>query len=210
MSIAIATVAYGPTYLGFLPAWAQAVNALTTQPDTIIILTDDPAQAREHTTGMDPHIVPITGSHKHHPHKHLTPVLRQVDADWICKMDVDDRIRPHALDHLSLSDADVVMFGIQFGPHALYAKPVQAHHILNIPENLVFSGSPYRKWLLSEAVYRDMIYEDWAFWIDCAKQGARFQPSGTIDYDYIAHDHNISTNVNDNYWRSIVLSGQGL
>lgn len=206
MSIGIATVAYGQTYRDFLPQWRSAVANLHTQPDDILIVTDDAEDARRAIGDHTAIIVPIKGAHKHHPQKYLDGPVRDLDTDWVCKMDVDDHILPHAFDRLASAQCDVFMFGIRYQGKNLHAPPVRAQNIIEIPENLVFSGSPYRKWLLSEATYRDMIYEDWAFWIDCAKQNARFQSSGTIDYDYVMHGQNISIRADDKYWRSIVRS----
>jgi len=37
-----------------------------------------------------------------------------------------------------------------------------------------------------------MIYEDWAFWIEAAKNGAQFAQTDSLDYVYRIHDKNIS------------------
>jgi hypothetical protein len=206
VSIGIATVAYGQKYRDFLPYWIWAVQCLNTQPDEILIVTDDVGDARRAVGDHRATIVHTEGSHKHHPQKYLDPAIRRLETDWVCKMDVDDLIRPHAFDRLATAHCDVWMFGIHYQNHDLHAPHITAEDILRLEANLVFSGSPYRKWLLTEASYRDMIYEDWAFWVDCAKQNARFQPSGTIDYDYVMHTDNISTHANDGYWQSVVRS----
>lgn len=208
MSIGIITVAYGATYRGFLLRWAAAVNALHTQPDVVTIMTDDTGDALRQTADLRApvQIHTIQGTHKHHPQVYANQALEHTDTDWICKMDVDDVIYPHAFNNLRNAACDVWMFGITHNGHTLLPGHVSAKDVLASPHNLVFSGSPYRKWLTTGAKYRDMIYEDWAFWIDCAKQGARFCPSPTADYDYVMHGENISTRADDGYWQAIVRS----
>lgn len=208
MSITLVTVAHGPQYRAFLPQWCAAANALQRQPDHIIIVTDDKphtaAQTLELTTPNT--ILLAKGRHDHHPQIYVNLAIEAAETDWICKMDVDDLIRPHALTPLDDTEADVWMFGIEYLRASLPAQNVNSVDILHSQENLVFSGSPFRRWLTDKAKFRDMIYEDWAFWIDCAKQDANFKPSPTIDYEYVMHGANISIGCDDAHWRDTVRS----
>lgn len=198
------TVAHGTTYREHLDSWAEAVSRLNTTPDRIMIVTDDIIDAVDRTRELgNVTVIKKTHGHKHHPQVYVNEAIKRIDTDWICKMDVDDRIHPHALDPLEATEADVYMFGISHNNTNLPARHVTAHDILTSDHNLVFSGSPFRKWLTHRAKFRDMIYEDWAFWIECAKQNARFHPSPSIDYEYTMHDHNISQHVDHEYWATI-------
>jgi hypothetical protein len=49
-----------------------------------------------------------------------------------------------------------------------------------------------------------MMYEDWTFWLGCAKQQARFHASTRPDYIYRLAGHNVSNSIDDAYWRGIV------
>lgn len=206
MSIGLITVAYGDKYRSFLPEWVRAVNSLNTPPDRVTIVTDDTTDAAMQAADVRSllTVVRAEGGHRHHPQVYANQAVAVTETEWICKMDVDDLIYPHALDPLPDVDCDVWMFGIRYRGNDLHPPAVDASTILQSHHNLVFSGSPYRRWLTEKATYRDMIYEDWMFWVDCAAQGARFCTSGTIDYEYVMHGDNISSRADDQYWQGVV------
>lgn len=207
MSIGIVTVAYGPTYQQFLPEWATAVSALERRPDQITIVGDDISIQTLYELSsilgdyeyLTSHTVP-----KHHPQVLINEAINATETEWVCKMDVDDLIFPHALNGVMQSLADVFMFGISVGNHALLPSPITGPEILQLPHNPVFSGSPFRRWIWEATPYRDMIYEDWMFWIDAAKNGATFTQSGRIDYAYRLHGSNVSENCDKAHWNAKV------
>lgn len=196
MSIGLVAVAYGAKYRAFLPRWLRAVTALETKPDRIMVVTDDVPSAI--ATLGDVYLSrtvfkQAAGTFEHHPQVLVNEAIASVDTEWVCKMDVDDIIFPHALNALDESpDCDVYMFGIQLSGKWLPARHATRADILKSPHNLVFSGSPFRRWVWERAPYRDMICEDWAFWIEAARNGARFQASPNIDYEYVIHGDNIT------------------
>lgn len=198
-SIGIVAVAVG-RYSEYLPAWANAVAALQTPPTQITVVTDtsDTAVADEALPGIQ-WITP-KGTWQHHPQVLVNEAIEETGTDWICKMDADDLIYPHSFDQLNGHPADVLCFGIQAGARNLYPNPVTAGLILATDHNLVFSGSPYRRWVWQRSRYRDMIYEDWAFWIDAAKNKAKFAPSGRIDYEYGIHPGQVSETADKEHW----------
>jgi len=206
VTISVVTVAYGPTYRAFLPDWAEAVQALTQPPDEVVIITDDVKSSRAAIGDLPATVMPVQGTHQHHPQVYVNDAIAATTGDFICKMDVDDLLYPWAFEGVEALEADVIMFGITVGDVALPSRPVTAWHILNTPENLVFSGSMFRRWVWAAAPFRDMIYEDWAFWLEAAKQNARFAATGRVDYHYRQHMDNISQHADDAYWRSIVRS----
>lgn len=199
MSIGIVAVAYGDKYRAFLPRWLRAVSSLETKPDRIMVITDDihSAIACLGEVNLSPTIFKQAhGSYNVHPQVLVNEAIQAVNTDWICKMDVDDIIFPHALNSLETAqDCDVWMFGIQLAEKWLPARHATRADILKSPHNLVFSGSPFRRWVWERSPYRDMICEDWMFWIDAARNGARFQASPSIDYEYVVHGDNITLQV---------------
>jgi len=40
--------------------------------------------------------------------------------------------------------------------------------------------------------FRDLAYDDWAFWIEAAESGAEFTHTGRVDYRYRSHPDQIS------------------
>lgn len=209
-SIGIVTVAYGDTYRAFLPQWAQAINELSVQPDQVTVVTDDVAAATELLKDLQPCclIVAAEGEHKHHPQVYVNIAIRHTVTDWVCKMDVDDRILPHAFDELLTADCDVFLFGMRYRGSDQSAQSVSADEVLRNPNNLIVSGSPFHRtmWIGNEFI--DMIFEDWAFWIGCARKGATFGRSTRIDYEYGIHDNNISARCDEAHWRQVIRSMQ--
>lgn len=212
MTVALVTVAYGETYRQFLPEWCEQVSRLHREPEQIIIVTDDVEECEalvDWLPGMG--IVLASTEPAVHPQVCVNDAIRETDTEWVCKMDVDDRIYPHALDNLSGCDADVYTFGVRLGVTNLPARHVTRGDIIRTPHNLVFSGSPFRRWVWEASPYRDMICEDWRFWVDAARNGARFQASPTIDYEYVIHGDNVSQRGDLSEWETEVrLYQEGL
>lgn len=205
MTVSIVTVAWGEKYRLFLPEWCAAVRNLNTQPDQVIISTDDVEECEalvDWLPGM--HIVSTDTVPLVHPQVCVNDAIRETDTEWVCKMDVDDLIYPHALDNLENCDSDVYMFGIRLGVTNLPARHITRGDVIRTPHNLVFSGSPFRRWVWEQSPYRDMLCEDWRFWVDAARNGARFYASPTIDYEYVIHGDNISHRGDLSAWESAV------
>lgn len=210
MSVAIVTVATGGVYRSFLTEWSRAVRALERKPDEVVIVTDymtlDVLEAMDRTGAR---VLQASQEVQHHPQVLINQAIAATSSDWVCKMDVDDIIYPHALNTLHTTDADVHMFGIRVTEpgkedRVLPAFPIHTADILSTFDNLVFSGSPFRRWVWEHNPFRDMVYEDWAFWIEAAKAGARFHQSTSIDYEYRQHGMNISGRSDDHFWREAV------
>jgi len=209
VTIGVVTVAYGPTYRAFLPEWAEAVGALQTVPQQVTIVTDEvnPVIA-DHVSEYVPGAVWVISPRVpiHHPQVLVNDAIAITHTDWICKMDADDIIYPHAFNGMDHYPSDIFMFGIHLQGRDMPPNNVTGQQVLQSTENLVFSGSPFRRWVWEENHCRDMIYEDWAFWREAARAGAIFRPSGTIDYEYRIHGGNISLRADDQYWREAVRS----
>lgn len=208
MTIGVVTVAVGKQYLDRLSAWATAVSALETQPDVIAIATNDmPTEYVETVSSIlkNCQIVVTDQRWNVHPQVLVNSAISIVQTDWICKLDVDDLIYPHAFNYLAQTEEDVYCFGIKHGNTLAYARGLNAAEVLNADNSLVYSNSPFRRKLWTNNNYIDMMYEDWAFWIGCAAQGASFARSDHIDYEYCQTGHNISNSIDPHRWRPEVL-----
>lgn len=195
MSVGVVAVAYGDTYRAFLPRWVRAMTMLERKPEQIMVVTDDVPDciARLGDVYLSSVIFKQAhGTFERHPQYLVNEGIASLSTDWVCKMDMDDIIFPHAFNGLHDCLADVYMFGIQLGEKWLPAHHVTAKDVLRSSHNLIFSGSPFQRWVWEKQPFRDMICEDWMFWIDAAKNGARFQASPNIDYEYVIHGDNIT------------------
>lgn len=225
MTIGVVTVAYGEPYQRFIPAWAQSVASLTVQPDHAVIICDSISAEHldilERTLDSTRTTVMLTKTTpEYHPQILVNEAIAALETDWVCKMDIDDRFLPHALDKVPDCTSDVLMFGIMLTqwdsegnevnrrPVFMLPQHVDAKQIAVSPHNLVFSGSPFRHHVWQAAPFRDMIYEDWAFWIEAAKNGFTFTQTGSIDYEYRVHGSNVSMLCDDARWRRQVLDLQ--
>jgi hypothetical protein len=199
-TVGIVTVAVGETYQNFLPEWANAVSNLEKQPDQITVVVDYIAE--KHVRMLDEtlgswQLLTSTTQWVNHPQILANEAISITHTDWICKLDADDLIYPHALNPLNDCQDDVCAFGINVnGQYALIPRPFTAKQILESKDNLLFAGSPFRKSIWEKTPgFQDIIYDDWAFWRACARAKATFQTTGTIDYFYRLHEHNSSTGV---------------
>ena len=207
VTVGVVAVAHGDKYRAFLPRWMRAMTMLERQPDQIMVVTDDVPDCISLLGAANLSRVRFLQAHgtfRWHPQALVNEGISSMDTEWICKMDVDDIIFPHALNSLHDCLADVFMFGIQLGDKWLPAHHVTAKDILRSQHNLVFSGSPFKRSVWEKQGYRDMICEDWMFWVDAAKNGARFQASPNIDYEYILHGDNITSRTDLSYWENKV------
>lgn len=195
MSVGVVAVAYGDNYRAFLPRWMRAMTMLEQKPQQIMVVTDDVPDciARLGDVYLSSVIFKQAhGTFERHPQYLVNEGIASMNTDWICKMDMDDIIFPHAFNGLHDCLADVYMFGIQLDEKWLPAHHITAKDVLRSNHNLIFSGSPFKRWVWEKQGFRDMICEDWMFWIDAAKNGARFQASPNIDYEYVIHGDNIT------------------
>ena len=200
MTIGICTVAYGRTYHEFLPRWSAAVAALDPRPDLITIVHDGVSrdirqQVHDLLTVLwvtDPGI-----NHELQPQVHVNAAIAVTQTDWIVKLDADDLILPHALNSVSECNADVLNFGYRIGETNHVSRRVTAEQVIRKSGNPLSSASPFRRWLWERNKFRDLLFDDWAFWIEAARAGATFDATGRVDYIYSVghqqltgrHDH---------------------
>lgn len=186
MSIGLVTVAYGRKYQKMLPVWAESVSMLNRRPDLVTIVGDElPDEiAAELDKLIHYQFVQTTTKPETHAQVLLNEAIAHTPTDWIVKLDADDVIFPHALDELDGCKADVFMFGVRVNDQDVAAKDVTAIDILANGNNLIVPASPFRRWVWQRAPFRDMIFEDWAFWIEAAANGAKFYRAEGFHYLY--------------------------
>lgn len=195
MTIGIVTVAHGRTYHEFLREWGRAVAALERKPDTITIVHDGVGDDIKQSLSD---LGPIVWVHDTatrfttHPQFLINTGIALTGTDWIVKLDADDLILPHALNTVDSCTADVLNFGYRIGDHDHVSTSPFVEQLLDKMTNPISSCSPFRRWVWEQNKFRDMVYDDWMFWIDAARSGATFDATGTVDYIYRIHPDQIT------------------
>lgn len=195
MTVGICSVAYGETYHDFLTEWSYAIGNLETKPTMVTVVHDGVPQeirdkvakhvrvmwVEDHATKFDIH-----------PQVMVNTAIALTDTDWVIKLDVDDLILPHALNPLRECNADVLNFGYRIGVNDYASQPVTTEQVLERRYNPIGSCSPFRRWLWQRNKFRDMVFDDWGFWYEAAREGATFTHTGRVDYVYRVHDSQIT------------------
>ncbi len=180
MTIAVVSWASGP-HVRFIDRWLASIRALDRQPEQIILGTDTDMRF----DGVDVLWCP---KQRFEP-RLLNAAVRASDTEWVCKLDVDDVIFPHAFDRVDEWSSDVTVFGVKVAGSAWQPR---ADDLLTSPSNACTSASPFRRHVWHAGKFADLPYWDWAFWIQAAKNGFTFEPSGTVDYEYGIHPDQVS------------------
>jgi hypothetical protein len=189
MSIGIVTSVYGEAYHDFLLPWSEAILDLNTDPDWITIAHDGvPENIRKKIDQrLDPIWITDNTYVNLHPQVHVNAAIAVTFTDWIIKADVDDLLLPHALDGWQESSADVVNFGYRIGQNDHVSRKVPGEIIAQKLDNPIGSCSPFRRWVWEMNEFRDLLFDDWCFWIEAAREGAIFDATERVDYIYTVH-----------------------
>lgn len=176
-------IACSQQYAHHLDGYMQAVQQLNRQPDEIVLVTDTVKPSFE--------CVVIRTEAEFQFGEWFNLGFAAATGDWVVWPGADDRLRPHALDHIDASLADVIAYGLQYSTGKIWIPAVtDAHNILQVQQNLITCGSPVRKRLWEQTPFQPELFpfEDWAFWVGCAHNNARFTSTLTIDVDYAYGD----------------------
>jgi glycosyltransferase involved in cell wall biosynthesis len=195
MTIAVVATCVGKPFHQFSQGWIKAVLELERKPDEIVISTDLVKREIWLPDGVVRYVPVTQQSSSGHWAFAVNEAIAVTSSDWICKIDIDDLILPHALNEIDACEADVYCFGIKIREHDHYATQVNAEILLNQTDPQIYSNSPYRRWIWEAHPYEDMFYEDGVFWYAAAVEGATFAISPNIDYVYGIHENQTTKHV---------------
>lgn len=205
----VVTSAHTIEYQRFLPGWAASLAKLNRTPDSVTIaLTDHGVESRDILGETFYELFPSSGPIRMgvvwvrtEPPEHLPSLInRAIEAgvpgvdDWVCKLDVDDRATPTWLDGLDDCDGDVLSVGLEWWEngarrHLMPPQPVTGAGVIEAAKqmrNVVWSCSPYRRWIWDHHKVVNRPGEDWQQWIAAAQLGATFT-TGPGWYEYHTH-----------------------
>jgi hypothetical protein len=141
-----------------------------------------------------------------HPQFLVNTAITVTKCDWIVKLDVDDLILPHALNSVKTCRADVLNFGYQINGNDHVSRVVTPEEIVSRSSNEISSCSPFRRKLWERNKFLDMVFDDWGFWFQAARDGATFAATGTVDYLYRVHPEQITRRFDSAQCRAEVLA----
>ena len=189
MTVGVVTVCF--SYFDHLRAWAASVAALDPKPDKVVIVTGDPAKSLAHLAGVGLGLFTLVRADAPFGFADwFNTGIAACDTDWVAWIGCDDTYRPSALAGVAESDADVVVFGMEYDHGRQWRSVPTAASILEVTSNEVPCGSPFRRSLWERQPLNVALtpYEDWALWVGLAHAGATFASTGRIDFDYRTHD----------------------
>lgn len=198
-------------YAHYLDEALQSVFSQTRIPDEVIVVddcsTDNPKEI------CDKYPVKYI---RHEVNKGLAGArntgIREAKSTYVFSFDADDIMRPEAVEkHLELAEENtiVTMPLMAFGAENYTARPEIATYEILSKRNCIYSNSLFPKVLwervggFDESETMRLGLEDWLFWAECAKKGAKFKTGDYVSLLWRRHPKamsNVSANPN---WKKI-------
>jgi hypothetical protein len=169
-------------------------------PDRVIVASDEPIETEFE-------VVPC-GIKSLGPMRQAA--IDATDTEWFVPSDLDDLPLPNYIRDLN-PDCDIHSFALEINNSVFKGIPDQWESAFSINTgNPLISCSAFKtKW--KESVrFRDVGWEDWAFWLDMKKAGAKVFFDDTIRYIYTRPSNSLSqqnTNEKQLEIRQMKLSG---
>jgi len=149
--------------------------------------------------------------------------IKASSGEYILPLDADDILNPNCLGEMAAvldsEQADVVAADrLNFGLHCEIVRANIFCLEVGVLYNLVGYCSMFRRKCWDDAGgypinYPQMGYEDWEFWIRCAKSGARFQAIHQVLWNYRVRQNSMARSAlqdNDFLMSRIVLNNPEL
>jgi hypothetical protein len=178
--VTIITAIYGDKYDQYIEGWSEAIDNLTIQPKKIICGSDRVRDIRAERVVSQPAPGWIWKSPWY-----WNSAAEMTDTEWIWVLDIDDRIKPDALEGLMEQTCDIWLMGMHTNGAEVYLPPHLTNEQIATAEHCYFCcGSPIRRSWWKQNRYRDLAYTDWAMWRTSAKMGASFGWANKMGYTY--------------------------
>lgn len=178
--VTIITALYGDKYDHFIEGWSEAINNLTVKPRRVICASDRLRDIDAERLVSQPAV-----GWKWPSPWYWNSAASVTDTEWIWVMDIDDRIKPNALENLMEQTCDIWLMGIDVNGTEDYLPPRLTNEQIASAEHCYFCcGSPIRRFWWQQNPYKDLAFTDWAMWRTSAKMGARFEWANKVGYYY--------------------------
>jgi hypothetical protein len=178
--VTIITAIYGDKYDQYIEGWSEAIDNLTIQPKRIICGSDRLKDIRAERIVSQPAPGWVWKSPWY-----WNSAAEMTDTEWIWVLDIDDRIKPDALEGLMEQTCDIWLMGMHTNGAEVYLPPHLTNEQIATAEHCYFCcGSPIRRSWWKQNRYRDLAFTDWAMWRTSAKMGASFGWANKMGYTY--------------------------
>lgn len=174
MSVTVGTANWNGFWGKYGAAWTDRVKAMSPAPDRVIVASDEPID-----TEFEVVICPT---------KSLGPMrnaaIDATDTDWFVPSDLDDLPLPNYVANL-YEDCEIHSFCLSLNNCTHGYRPHEWETAFSVSTaNPLVSCSAYKTDWAKRIRYRDIGWEDWAFWLDMKKAGARVHFDKTVRYIY--------------------------
>lgn len=178
--VTIITAIYGDKYDQYIDGWSEAIDNLTIKPKRIICASDRLRNIRAERIVSQPAPGWVWKSPWY-----WNSAADMTDTEWIWVLDIDDRIKPDALENLMEQTCDIWLVGIDVNGTENYLPPRLTNEQIASAEHCYFCcGSPIRRSWWQQNPYKDLAFTDWCMWRTSAKMGARFEWADKVGYYY--------------------------
>jgi hypothetical protein len=180
VDVTIITAVYGDKYDHFIDGWCEAIENLELKPKQVLIGTDKFRNIRYKQ------VVKNTKDVKWRSPFFWNQCIKKAKTKWVWIVDIDDRLKPNALNKLDQQDCDIWQVGYQVqNSHEIYIPPNMSNEkIYSEPYCYFCCASPIQKSWWEKSNYPEVALTDWAMWRKSARLGARFGFAGEALYDY--------------------------
>lgn len=181
-TLGVVSICHG--YPEKIPGWVDSVRALNRKPDEIVLVLWDQIILDD----LDLDGIKVIGwSGDFEFSNMMNLAIENCKTDWIAWIGIDDRYRPHALDKIDTTQADVLALGFEYDTGQIWSPTVtHAEEILSMRANMIPCGSPFKRWLWERIPFDQSIApsDDWQFWLGTALSGATYDSTLDLDVDY--------------------------
>jgi hypothetical protein len=180
VDVTIITAVYGDKYDHFIDGWIKAIENLELKPKQVIMGSD------KYRNANVKQVIRKTDNVKWRSPFFWNQCAGKAKTKWIWICDIDDRLKPNALNNLEAQTCDIWQVGYQVqNSTETYVPPnMRNESIYSEPYCYFCCASPIQKSWWEKCNYPEVAYADWAMWRKSARLGANFGYANEALYWY--------------------------
>lgn len=174
MSVTVATANWNGFWGKYGARWTECVRSMSPAPDRVIVASDEPIDTEfEVVICQTKSLGPMRNA-----------ALDVTDTEWFVPSDLDDIPLPNYVKDLN-NDFEIHGYCLAIDNNVHGYRPHEWDIAFDIStNNPLVSCSAFKTDWGKRVRYRDIGWEDWAFWLDMKKAGARVYHDPTVRYIY--------------------------